>query len=244
MKEKKDMKPIIGITADFSVKEGDGQYSLDKSYASCIAKADGLPMILPYDHDNIETYLSVVSGVLISGGADIAPYHYQEFPHKEAGIPIPERDAFELELCKKAIERDIPLLGVCRGAQILNVALGGNLIQHIENDEGHRFNPHAYKHVYVHEVELRSGSKLYELLNIQKLPVNSWHHQCVDRLGTGILFSSKSPNGIVESIEVEGKNFAIGVQWHPEELFDVDEKHASIYREFVKMAKSYAEDNC
>ena len=229
------MKPIIGITSDFAVSKE--TYFLNKAYASCITDAGGIPMFLSYDLKNVEEYLSLVSGLLFSGGSDVEPCHYGADPHEKTQEPIRERDDFELKLCREAIANDIPYLGICRGAQLLNVALGGNLFQHIEN---HRFDPseRKYKRKTIHDVDIVPGSKLHGIVKRTVLSVNSFHHQCVgDVLGKDVIVSSRSSEGFAESIEVANKRFAIAVQWHPEELAEIDTNHAAIYRDFVIEAK-------
>ena len=191
------------------------------------------PLILPYEPGSIQTYLRLVSGILLTGGGDVDSSFFGQPRHEKTGDPTPARDEFELALCRAAIAADIPLLGICRGAQVLNVALGGDLFQHIE---GHNRNDN--RSGYIHNVDIIVGSKLYAIVGRTQLTVNSIHHQCVgDKLGKGISVSAVCPDGIIEAIEVTQNRFALGVQWHPEELAAFDSNHAALFGAFVNAAK-------
>ena len=223
------MNPIIGITPFFTDEQ---KYSLSLKYVSAINIYGVTPLILPYAPDSIPAYLRLVSGVMLTGGGDIDARFFNEQRHEKAGEPTIARDEFELALCRAAVAADIPLLGICRGAQVLNAALGGNLCQHIE---GH--NRNDKRSGYVHNVNIAMGSKLYSIVGRTELGVNSIHHQCVgDRLGEGVSVSAVSPDGIIEAIEVASNRFAVGVQWHPEELAASDSHHAALFRAFVNAA--------
>jgi len=224
------MSTIIGITPSFT---DDRKYSLNLKYVSGLDIYGITPLILPYEPDSIQTYLRLVSGVLISGGGDIDARYFGQLRHEKAGEPTIARDEFELALCRAAIAADIPLLGICRGAQVLNVALGGDLCQHIE---GHNYSDRRSD--YIHNVEIAIGSKLYSIVGRAELKVNSIHHQCAgEKLGEGVSVSAVSPDGIIEAIEVASNKFAVGVQWHPEELAAFDSNHASLFHAFVNAAK-------
>ena len=225
------MKPIIGITPSF-IK---GRYDTGPTYVKKITGQGAVPIILPYDMDSIPVYLKMVSGFLFTGGGDIESARFNQEHHEKSSVPVKERDNFELELCRLAVEADIPLLGICRGAQILNVALGGDINQHIEE---HNYGGEERAN-YIHYVKVVPGSKLHWATGSIGFRVNSVHHQCVgEKLGKGVSVCATSPDdGIIESIEVESKKFALGVQWHPEEL--ADEQSEELFREFISAAKSY-----
>ncbi|MCL2616398.1 MAG: gamma-glutamyl-gamma-aminobutyrate hydrolase family protein [Defluviitaleaceae bacterium] len=224
------MNPIIGITPFFT---DENKYSLNVKYAEALSAHGATLLILPYEPDSIDTYLRLVSGIVLTGGGDVDPIHYGDPLHEKTEAPTPARDTFELALCRAAIAADIPLLGICRGAQVMNVALGGNLCQHID---GHSHNDRRTEHV--HRLDVRMGSKYASIVGRSELGVNSVHHQCVgDRLGAGVSVCATSPDGIVEAIEVAANKFAIGVQWHPEELVSTDPNHAALFRAFVAAAK-------
>jgi len=226
------MKPIIGITLSVT---GHKQLSLNNTYVTSVVNAGGIPIILPPNPQAIEEYLQIISGLLLSGGTDIDPLHYKQDRNPLTEPPNPMRDNFEIPLCRAALEKNIPILGICRGMQVLNVALGGTLVQHID---GHRCkedkdNPDLHWQTYLHDVDVVPGKKLHSIIGDTKLSVNSIHHQAVDQLGEGVIVSAKGDQ-IPESIEVANKYFAIGVQWHPEALAKLDTRHAAIFKAFVE----------
>ena len=226
------MTPIIGITPSFT---DDKKYSLNLKYVSAISIYGVTPLILPYEPDSIPTYLRLVSGVMVTGGGDVDAHYFNQTRHEKSGEPIIARDEFELALCRAAIAANIPLLGICRGAQVLNVALGGNLCQHIEDH-----NHNDRRSDCIHNVDIVIDSKLYSIIGRTELSVNSVHHQCVgDKLGEGVSASAVSPDGIIEAIEVASNRFAVGVQWHPEELAAFDSHHAALFHAFVRYSSIY-----
>ena len=224
------MKPIIGIT---SILTDEQKYTLSYRWTSCLQPYGAAFVMLPYDVASIPDYLNIVSGIILTGGGDIDAKHFGQEKHEKADEPCALRDTFELELCRAAVAADKPLLGICRGMQVMNVALGGNINQHIE---GHLHNtPHRTEHI--HEVTIARDSKLYSIIGRADIRVNSIHHQCMgDRLGAGVSASAVTPDGIVEAIEVTANKFAVGVQWHPEDLAWLDPHHAAIFRTFVNAA--------
>ena len=220
------MKPIIGITPHFNEEN---RYEVSEAYALCLRNHGVMPIILPYDIENIPHYLGMISGLLLTGGVDIHASRYGEESHEKAEPPCHNRDEYELQVCLAALKVDMPILGICRGAQLINVALGGRLIQHCDN---HLFlGDDIRKHV--HNVTLDPNSKLGGILGGSEIGVNSIHHQCIcGKLGKGINVSAWSPDdGLVEGIEVASKRFVIGVQWHAE-LLD-DENSETLFRAFA-----------
>ncbi|MCL2673735.1 MAG: gamma-glutamyl-gamma-aminobutyrate hydrolase family protein [Defluviitaleaceae bacterium] len=227
------MKPIIGITPYFT---DDQKYSLNSPYVASLLACGVTPIILPYDPESIPTYLKMISGLLLSGGGDIDASYFNQEPHEKAGAPTIARDEFELALCREAVKINMPVLGICRGEQVLNVALGGNILQHIE-EGGHQFGEKRTE--YIHSVKLAEGSKLRSIIGQDEIETNSIHHQSVgDKLGEGVSISAVSPDGIIEAIEVASKKFVIGLQWHPEELAAKDSNHMAIFRAFTDAARS------
>jgi len=226
------MKPIIGITPYFT---DDQKYSLNSPYVASLLACGVTPIILPYDPESIPAYLKMISGLLLSGGGDIdAPYFNQE-RHEKAGAPTIARDEFELALCREAVKMDMPVLGICRGEQVLNVALGGDILQHIEAG-GHQVSERRTE--YIHSIKLTADSKLRAIVGHDEIQVNSIHHQAVgSKLGEGVSVSAVSPDGIIEAIEVASKKFVIGLQWHPEELATKDPNHMAIFRAFTDAAR-------
>ena len=224
------MKPIIGIT---SILSDEQKYTLSYRWTYCLELYGSTFVILPYDLDSIPNYLKSVSGIILTGGGDIDSCHFGEPRHEKADEPNPARDAFELELCRAAVAADMPLLGICRGMQVMNVALGGNINQHIEE---HMHNT-PLRTEYIHEVEIVPDSKLHKIIGRPSIRVNSIHHQCVgDRLGNGVHVNAKTPDGITEGIEVAANRFALGVQWHPEDMAWFDMHNAALFRAFVDAA--------
>jgi len=174
-------------------------------------------------------------GLLLTGGCDIDPKQYGQERAPETQEPNPGRDRMEIGLLGEALDRDLPLLGICRGLQLLNVYHGGTLIQHLKGDP-HRpgQRPKADRSKPMHEVSVAADTRLAGVLGVGQHPVNSRHHQAVDRLGAGLLVSAKSVNdGIVEGLEVPGREFAVAVQWHPEDQVPGDETQLKLFRAFA-----------
>ena len=219
------MPPLIGVTtselrpsgATTLRRQGEPPHSemaLGMTYLLAIERAGGLPVVLPPVVDEVEPLLDRLDAVCLSGGPDLDPSAYDAPDrHAELGPTEPSLDAFELALARAALERGTPLLGICRGAQAINVACGGTLHQHIP---GHRQSDPGP--TTTHEVEIVAGTRLAGVLGPGALAVNSFHHQAVDRLGHGLRISARAADGTVEAIE--GLGFALGVQWHAETLAD------------------------
>lgn len=189
-------------------------------YASSVQKAGAVALLLPTDlavTDSPESLLARLDGLILTGGVDVDPDSYGAIAAPETSDVRPDRDRFELSLAKAALEADLPLLGICRGFQLMNALAGGDLDQHLPDrlgHEGHRSVPGSFDE---HEVELTEGSKIAGLCGGTRLVVSSHHHQGLDRIGEGLRVTGVAvPDGIAEAIEVEGNDFAIGVQWHPE----------------------------
>lgn len=159
------------------------------------------------------TGIGGLAGLLLAGGSDVAPELYGATRQPETGEPDDERDKREIALVKEAFARDLPVLAICRGVQVLNVAAGGTLIQHIEN--------HTHGHAHdAHSVTIAPGTRLASILGAGDYIVNSRHHQCVGRAAPGAVVGAKAPDGIVEAIEFPAQRFVLGVQWHPEDRID------------------------
>jgi putative glutamine amidotransferase len=193
---------------------------VQRTYPAAVQRAGGMAAILPPDEaavDAPDPFLDRVDALILAGGADVDPASYGATPHPETGVTWPERDHFEIALVRRALHRAMPVLGVCRGMQILNVALGGTLIQHLDDVIGsdrHRHTPGAFGD---HEVRLAPGSLAARAAGAERLVVKSHHHQGVDSLGGDLLPTGWSvEDEVVEAIELPGQ-FALGVLWHPEE---------------------------
>jgi len=236
-------RPSIGITPDYSAPEDAApRYELKLSYADAVLRAGGLPMVLPYSDDSLvlDQYLDRISGLLVTGGAfDIPPEMYGEAVRDGMGAIKQSRSNFELMLMQAALKRNMPVLGICGGMQLLNVVLGGTLVQDILR-EVENARDHEQKHDRsqpAHPVDVRDGTLLAEVMGKGQLMVNSTHHQAVKRTGQNVVVSAVSPDGVVEAIEAKDHQFALGVQWHPELLFNAVPLHLGIYRAFVHKAR-------
>jgi putative glutamine amidotransferase len=218
-------RPAIGMcaaieSASFGSWTGQDANLLPRGYADAVQGAGGIALLLPPDDDAAEhpdELLDRLDALLLGGGRDVDPLSYGARPEPETGEPSPERDRFELALVSAALERDMPVLGVCRGMQMLNVALGGTLLQHLPDElcARHRHTPGVFSD---HDVVLEPGSQAAHAAGGERISVRSHHHQALDELGEGLLVSGRSPeDGLVEAIELPDKRFALGVLWHPEE---------------------------
>ncbi len=218
-------KPIIGITLDYHIDEKGFAYAerpwyaLRRDYSEMVVKSGGIPVFLSYD-SSIDDTLSVIDGLIISGGDfDIPPRLYgQEILH-DTVREGEDRALYEIELTNHALKRNIPFLGICNGMQVLNVALGGDLIQDISalrlGSISHK-QP-SPKNTPYHPISIKNNTKLYTIAEDRAdWMVTSTHHQALGRLGRGLIPSAFAPDGIVEAVELEGSNFVIGVEWHPE----------------------------
>ncbi len=238
-------RPNIGVTPDLGQTSSSPplpQYELKAAYADAVVRAGGLPLVLPHAEDRavIDAYLDRISGLLVTGGAfDIPPEAYGETPREGLG-PLKEgRTRFETTLLQAALSRNMPVLGICGGMQLLNVVLGGTLVQDIRRELPNA-RDHEQKHDRTqpaHPVEVKEGTLLGEYVGKGQLMVNSTHHQAVKRVGEKALISAVSPDGVVEAIEAQSYAFAIGVQWHPELLIESVPSHLGLYRAFVAKAR-------
>lgn len=219
--------PRIGLTVNFKPADGGGpdEHAVADAYVRAVAAAGGLPLLIPNldGERHAGAVLAAVDGLLLTGGVDVDPAHYGDLPAPRLGRVSPERDALEIPLVRAALEAGMPVLAVCRGLQVLNVAAGGSLIQDIAGEV-----PRAIKHYQqaprwhaTHPVEIVPGTRLSELLGACTVQVNSFHHQAVDRVAPGFTVNAWSPDGLIEGIELpDPERFVVGVQWHPETLWE------------------------
>jgi putative glutamine amidotransferase len=216
---------------------------LPVSYIGAIQRAGGLALMIPPDaelEDNPDQALDVIDGLILAGGDDIDPSAYGAERHPMTKHTVPERDRAELALARRAIERDMPVLGICRGMQLLNVALGGTLRQHVPDlvgHTGHRRNPGSFENSD-HDVQLDAGSMAARAAGEELHPTKSHHHQSVDVLGEGLVITGFSTlDQLPEAIEAPARRFVLGVQWHPE----ADEK-SRVVGALVAQAREYRAD--
>ena len=232
------MKPIIGISRCSKLED----------YVASVEAAGGRPRILEVS-DSPRKVLAEIHGLVLTGGGDIDPVLYGEDRHPSVEDAEPGRDEFELDLARRAVDANLPLLAICRGAQILNVACGGTLVQDIPtavtSDLRHTIK--EPKNEVAHEVRVSAGSRLEAALGsavtvAHTCPVNSRHHQSVGRVGRGLEVSAAAPDGVVEAIEAPTADFCLGVQWHPENFVHGGE-FRPLFDAFVARAAARAADN-
>lgn len=233
------MRPIIGLT--HSIQLDEKKLYMPMSYSIAVRKAGGTPVLLPITRDDevIESYAGLVDGVLFSGGDDIDPRSYGEDQVWPCGDICPLRDEFEIKLARLLMEKypEKPVLGVCRGEQVLNVALGGTLYQDLKSQlpgcishQQHQIAPYAS-----HSVTLTEGSKLHAIFGGTKISANSHHHQAVKQIADGLKVTAIAPDGVVEGFEKPDHPYFVAVQWHPERLVERAENapHKQLFTSFV-----------
>lgn len=245
-------KPVVGVSVgyhDFGDYQGVG-------FQRPIALAGGVPLTLSRVEGTLGDVLDVLDAVVIGGGRDIEPHRYGQEPHELLGNPDPHRDEFELELVQTAIKQGLPLLGMCRGIQVINVALEGTLVQDITlrpeweqhpTDRGwHRWKEveHAslHRHDEVphhprHDMTVTPGSRLHDALGVDVIEVDSFHHQAIDRLGDGLVVTGRAEDGVVEVVELaDPEGYVLGAQFELQEEWRVDPRFLAIFRQFVDAA--------
>jgi putative glutamine amidotransferase len=232
-------RPVVGITtyvtaARWSYWEREAAL-IPADYVQAVERAGGRPLLVPPSEDGIDETLAALDGLVFSGGSDLDPDLYGQEPHPETLGVREERDCAELALLTAALERDLPVLAICRGSQVLNVARGGDLVQHLPDvvgDEKHKHTPGTFAD---HDVTVEPGTRLESLLG-DHAPVKSHHHQGLGRLGDGLRVTARAEDGTIEAVEAADRRFALGVLWHPEagedmKLFEALVEEAARYRE-------------
>lgn len=232
-------KPVIGITSCFD-PEGE-KFWFKRNYANAVWKTGGVPFSLPHLEgmtDDLEEMVKSIDGLLLSGGTDLDPNYFGQEPKFELNEIDPIRDRIEIDLAKLALEEEIPVLAICRGIQILNVAAGGNLYQDLGKQRENALNHYqdAPRWHPTHEVRIDRGSTLYDVIGKEKIKVNSLHHQNVMDVGRGFEVTARSSDGLIEAIEHRESRFQLGVQWHPEAMVDKDENSFRIFSRFIEVS--------
>ncbi|HHW07316.1 MAG TPA: gamma-glutamyl-gamma-aminobutyrate hydrolase family protein [Clostridia bacterium] len=230
------MKPLIGVTC----QQEDELVSVTRYYGEALMAAGGLPVLLPVtlDRQVINAYGEMLDGLLLSGGGDLDPSFFGEEPLRGLGTVCPQRDIFELELCKLFLAAHKPVLGICRGLQVLNVALGGTLFQdlRVQYPASLEHQQKAPKNWATHRVAVETSSLLREILAAAEIRVNSFHHQGIKALGRSLRAVAWAADGVIEGVERE-TGFAVGVQWHPERLWETHQEQKQLFDAFVEEAR-------
>ncbi len=231
-------KPLIGVTFDVRGPGGYSQYpwyALRENYCSSVVKAGGIPFPLTHDLSLVSDYLSLIDGLLITGGEhDVDPALYGVQERHPAVLIKPQRTNFEIEITRAALEENLPVLGICGGEQLLNVVFGGTLIQHIP-DEVTDCLEHTQKisqQTPSHIVNIVKGTFLHHIAGQEELSVNSTHHQAIKALGEDLVVNAMAPDGIIEGIEAPKYKFCLGLQWHPEFLTSPQEE--AVFKAFIE----------
>ena len=231
---------VIGLTLDSEQPGGYSKfpwYALRENYCSAVTRAGGLPILLPHEPEQAEHYLSLIDGLIVTGGAfDVDPALFGASSRHATVTTKDRRTAFELAVTRGALAADKPVLGICGGQQLLNVALGGTLVQHIPDEIA---EPLAHEQPNPrnepgHTIRIAPGTLLHRITGGGEIAVNSAHHQAVKAVGAEIVIDAVAPDGVIEGIEAPGRRFCLGVQWHPE--FGITEADDRIFRAFIEAA--------
>ena len=231
------MKQLIGLTCQNEYSHNRKFNKINYTYIDAIKKSGGIPIILPIvnEVELLDRYLDILQGIILTGGEDASPLLYGEEPIREVDTICFQRDNMEIEIIKRAYEKSIPIFGICRGIQMINIALGGTIYQDI-----YRQIPNSLGHIAgssieggYHTIEIVKDSIMYEIFNKERIQVNSQHHQSVRDLGKNLKINSYSLDGIVEGIESTDDRFILGVQFHPEALIDQHDEFLNIFRYFI-----------
>ena len=206
--------PRIGITM-YGCNE-EGSYSIPREYIDSIERAHGIPLILPPVH-NVQAVLEQIDAVVLIGGGDLCPACYGGSDHEQIYMTDPQRDAYEIELTQAVLESDKPVLGICRGLQVLNTVLGGTLHEHLPDVYGesikHRLPPRKPVN---HEITVVADSMLAKIMGELTFSAPSWHHQCLDQVADELTVVAKAPDGVIEAVQWTAKKWCLAIQWHPE----------------------------
>jgi len=230
-------KPVVGINCDMESGQAKGpRLFLYTSYFDAVIRAGGLPILLPplEDHRDLHQALARCDAVLLTGGGDLDPSSYGASPHEATRIAEKRRLDFDLTLAKAVLERGMPVFGICMGAQLLNVAAGGTLIQHLDTSATHQQSKRAAE--IVHKVAVSADSALTRIVGQGPLGVNSTHHQAVDKVAPGFAVVARAQDGVIEAIERPGAPLTFAVQWHPERLL-AHQRHRNLFEALVASSR-------
>lgn len=243
------LKPLIGISMHSEICEkdpfmGEEAICLNTNYIESIRRAGGIPILLPSieDEEEIWEQMYYIDGLLLSGGYDIQPTLYGEEPHVDLGKICPFRDQYELKALLIAEAQKKPVLGICRGLQLMNVAFAGILYQDISHRSSNTYIQHFQKaqpFVPSHTVELKACTHLYKIFEQEKIMTNSFHHQAIKELAAGFTVNALTKDGVIEGIERENHPFFMGVQWHPEKMTAYCPYMLKLFQHFIEHAKDF-----
>lgn len=228
------MKPIIGILAEV---DENLTTAVKRNYISAVERSGGLPLVLPYIEDDaiLDGIVNVCHGFFFTGGKDIDPERYGEVKKKTCDDTQPYRDDLEFRAFKKVFDSGKPILAICRGAQLINVCLGGTLYQDIPTEVNtqlvHRQTEGEFEYSY--DVNIMADTPLYALVGAERIKANSFHHQAIKKIGEGLKVMATADDGIVEAVYHSGQRYLRAYQWHPERLYCADEFNRSIFDDFI-----------
>ncbi len=247
-------RPRIGITTYGRHGDGrlEGRFHLPAKYVDAVRRAGGFPVLLPPGEDDVRDVLALVDALVFTGGPDVEPKRYGGSNHPQIYGVDPERDAQEIELVRAAVKFDVPALGICRGCQVLNVALGGTLIEHLPDVVGesvlHRgpdspvpaatASPASVPSVYVpHLVHVDPSSRLARILGTDHPTPSSSHHQAIRRPAQGLAIVARAPDGTIEAVEMRSHPFLVAVQWHPEHTAEIEREQQRLFDALVEVVR-------
>lgn len=233
------MRPIIGVLAEI---DSELNTRVKNTYIHAIEKSGGIPILFPFvDEDKtIERLVDICDGFFFTGGADIDPKRYEEEAGENIGDIQKHRDEFEFHVFQKVIKTSKPILAICRGAQLVNVVLGGTLYQDIPSEVQTRISHRQSEPDFSpsHDVRIISNTPLYEMMKTEQMKANSFHHQAIKTLGIGLEIMAIAEDGIIEAVYSSGRQYVRAYQWHPERLFEIDTQNRMIFEDFILACKS------
>jgi len=232
------VRPFIGITAAHNTEHD--YYYCRNTYIGGVRQAGGVPVLLPLltDQEELRSCAGKIDALLLSGGGDVRPSLFGEQPHWKLGEVDPERDDFEIGILRLMVDLGKPVLGICRGIQVINVALGGTLYQDLASQQPQslQHRQEAPRQYPTHSVTVRQDSRLSDILGVTTLQVNSIHHQAIRDVASGLQVTARASDGVIEGVEAPGDPWLLGVQWHPEGMWKQDQAAASLFRALVTAA--------
>jgi putative glutamine amidotransferase len=245
------MKPVIGVTPSPSTDTiGPGtfrRYAIASTYTEGVEAANGIPLVIPPQANNVEEILDRIDGLIFSGGGDIDPARYHDANLHEKTYGIDDlRDRFELELFNAALKRDVPILCICRGIQVANVALGGTLIQDIASEYSDEIEHRQHVAGFSapdksHPVTADRGSRLHEVFGSTEIETNSFHHQAIRDVASELIVIGRAPDGIIEAVDRPASTWFLGLQWHPEMMFKEHAEHLKPFQALVDATRTMLE---